>query len=95
MSNGTVDSTPVESQNTAVPTERNAQDVASFWSPQEQKLLEAALKNYPPDTDQRWEKISEAVPGKSKKECMKRYKEIVELLKAKKAAAQSKSSVSK
>ena len=66
------------------PTERT--NDAVIWSAQEQKALEAALKNYPPDTDSRWERIAEAVPGKTKKDCMKRYKEIVELLKAKKAA---------
>jgi len=80
--------TNVESQATAIPTERTNDSVV--WSPQEQKLLEAALKNYPPDTDKRWERISEAVPGKTKKDCMKRYKEIVELLKAKKAAQTAK-----
>ncbi|XP_075245703.1 dnaJ homolog subfamily C member 2-like [Convolutriloba macropyga] len=85
--------TNVESQSTAIPTERT--DDSVLWSPQEQKLLEAALKNYPPDTDKRWEKISEAVPGKSKKDCMKRYKEIVELLKAKKAAQTAKAGASK
>lgn len=34
----------------------------------------------------RWEKISEAIPGRSKKDCMKRYKELAELIRAKKAA---------
>ena len=75
------------------PTERT-NDV-EIWSAHEQKLLEAALKNYPPDTDQRWERIAEAVPGKTKKDCMKRYKEIVELLKAKKAAQTKKVTTAK
>ena len=91
MTNGGAEghqTTTVESQSTAIPTERTDDTVT--WTSQEQKLLEAALKNYPPDTDKRWERISEAVPGKSKKECMKRYKEIVELLKAKKAAQTAK-----
>ena len=53
---------------------------------EEQKLLEQALKTYPVNTPERWEKIAEAVPGRTKKDCMKRYKELVEMVKAKKAA---------
>jgi len=56
------------------------------WNPDEQKLLEQALKTFPSSTPERWERISEAVPNRSKKDCMKRYKELAELIKAKKAA---------
>ncbi|XP_068132326.1 dnaJ homolog subfamily C member 2 [Hyperolius riggenbachi] len=56
------------------------------WTTEEQKLLEQALKTYPVNTPERWEKIAEAVPGRSKKDCIKRYKELVEMVKAKKAA---------
>lgn len=56
------------------------------WSADEQKLLEQALKTYPVAVKERWERIAECVPTRTKKECMKRYKEIVELVKAKKAA---------
>uniref|UniRef100_A0A7M4F7Q7 DnaJ homolog subfamily C member 2 n=1 Tax=Crocodylus porosus TaxID=8502 RepID=A0A7M4F7Q7_CROPO len=58
----------------------------SPWTTEEQKLLEQALKTYPVNTPERWEKIAAAVPGRSKKDCMKRYKELVEMVKAKKAA---------
>lgn len=44
------------------------------WTTEEQKLLEQALKTYPVNTPERWEKIAAAVPGRSKKDCMKRYK---------------------
>lgn len=44
------------------------------WTSEEQKLLEQALKTYPVSTPERWEKIAAAVPGRSKKDCMKRYK---------------------
>lgn len=44
------------------------------WTTEEQKLLEQALKTYPVSTPERWEKIAAAVPGRSKKDCMKRYK---------------------
>jgi len=57
------------------------------WSTEEQQLLEQALKTYPASLGaERWEKISECVPSRSKKECMRRYKEIAEMVKAKKAA---------
>jgi DnaJ family protein C protein 2 len=38
--------------------------------------LEQALKTYPVNTPERWEKIAEAVPGRTKKDCMKRYKVV-------------------
>lgn len=60
------------------------------WTSEEQRLLENALRTYPTSTPERWERIAEAVPGRTKKECMKRYKDLVEMVKAKKAAAQSK-----
>ncbi|XP_072257814.1 dnaJ homolog subfamily C member 2 [Pyxicephalus adspersus] len=72
----------------AVPSERFEGPSAdsSPWTTEEQKLLEQALKTYPVNTPERWERIADAVPGRSKKDCMKRYKELVEMVKAKKAA---------
>lgn len=59
------------------------------WTSAEQQLLEQALKTYPSTTPERWDKIAECIPNRSKKECMKRYKELVEIIKAKKAAQAS------
>ncbi|KAL0963063.1 hypothetical protein UPYG_G00349210 [Umbra pygmaea] len=72
----------------APPSERfdGAEANAASWTTEEQKLLEQALKTYPVSTTERWEKIAAAVPGRTKKDCMKRYKELVEMIKAKKAA---------
>ena len=57
------------------------------WSAEEQKLLEQALKTYPASLgSERWDKISNCLPNRSKKDCMKRYKEIAEIVRAKKAA---------
>ncbi|XP_069317570.1 dnaJ homolog subfamily C member 2 isoform X2 [Eulemur rufifrons] len=72
----------------ATPSERFEGPYTDFtpWTTEEQKLLEQALKTYPVNTPERWEKIAEAVPGRTKKDCMKRYKELVEMVKAKKAA---------
>uniref|UniRef100_A0A665TD36 DnaJ homolog subfamily C member 2 n=1 Tax=Echeneis naucrates TaxID=173247 RepID=A0A665TD36_ECHNA len=77
----------------AVPSERF--DGESPWTTEEQKLLEQALKTYPVSTPERWEKIAATVPGRNKKDCMKRYKELVEMVKAKKAAQEQVAAKSK
>ena len=57
------------------------------WSGEEQKLLEQALKTFPASVGaERWDKIAECLPNRSKKDCMRRYKELAELIRAKKAA---------
>jgi len=60
--------------------------VEQVWTTAEQQLLEQALKTYPASTPERWDRIAECLPNRSKKDCMKRYKELVETVKAKKAA---------
>ncbi|CAF4876613.1 unnamed protein product [Pieris macdunnoughi] len=57
------------------------------WTKTEQELLEQAIKTFPASTADRWDKIADCIPNRSKKDCMKRYKELVELVKAKKQAA--------
>lgn len=57
------------------------------WTKTEQELLEQAIKTFPVSTPERWDKIADCIPNRSKKDCMKRYKELVELVKAKKQAA--------
>ncbi|XP_028810682.1 dnaJ homolog subfamily C member 2 [Denticeps clupeoides] len=83
----------------AAPSERfegsNAESNTAPWTTEEQKLLEQALKTYPVSTAERWEKIAAAVPGRTKKDCMKRYKELVEMVKAKKAAQEHVAAKSK
>ncbi|CAG9860669.1 unnamed protein product [Phyllotreta striolata] len=59
------------------------------WTTSEQQLLEQALKTYPASTAERWDRIAECIPNRSKKDCMKRYKDLVETIKAKKAAQAS------
>lgn len=56
------------------------------WTADEQKLLEQAMRTYPASQADRWDKIAECLPARSKKDCMKRYKEIVEMLRTKKLA---------
>ncbi|XP_062849934.1 dnaJ homolog subfamily C member 2 [Trichomycterus rosablanca] len=81
----------------AVPSERfdGGDSNSAPWTTEEQKLLEQALKTYPVSTPERWDKIAAAVAGRSKKDCMKRYKELVEMIKAKKAAQEQVAAKSK
>jgi DnaJ family protein C protein 2 len=68
----------------ATTTTNNSSNELDDWSVEEQMNFENALKTIPGSDPRRWEKIGEAT-GKTKKECIQRYKKIVEMLKARKA----------
>lgn len=57
------------------------------WTQSEQQLLEALLKSVPKSHPERWVKIAAGIPGRTKKACMLRVKELVALQKAAKAKA--------
>lgn len=62
-----------------------AADEGSGWSEVQSLALVKALKVFGKELGQeRWVRISEAVPGKSKTECFKRFKELREGFRAKK-----------
>ncbi|MEQ2238304.1 hypothetical protein ILYODFUR_031867, partial [Ilyodon furcidens] len=54
------------------------------WTQNQQKLLELALQQFPRGTTERWDRIAKVVPGKSKEDCMIRYKMLAELVKKRK-----------
>lgn len=55
------------------------------WSQDEQKLLETAIVKYPKSTaGDRWQKIANSVPGRTKEECLARYKYLVQKVKEQK-----------
>lgn len=56
----------------------------SFWTQDQQKAMENALLVFPKGHSDRWDHIAEQVPGKSKEQCMLRYKHLVELVKKQK-----------
>ena len=62
-------------------TEADQEDV---WSQEQQKLLEAALASFPKGTNERWERIAGKVEGKTKEQCMLRFKFLAEQIKKKK-----------
>ncbi|CAB3403037.1 unnamed protein product [Caenorhabditis bovis] len=53
------------------------------WTQAEQKQFELALQKYPKGTDERWDRIAEAIGTKSKKQVMLRFKQLAELVKKK------------
>ena len=55
---------------------------AAVWSPEDQLALESALKAVPADDANRWDRVAALVPGKSKKDCIQRVKEIAQMLKS-------------
>jgi DnaJ family protein C protein 1 len=69
-------------------TERQQSESNSDWSQTDQHLLECALKTIPKETSgvDRWEQIARCIPGKTREECLARYRHIVQLVKAKKMA---------
>ena len=56
---------------------------AEDWTAEQDQLLQKALATFPAsmDKNERWSSIAAAVPGKSKKECVQRFKAIREALK--------------
>lgn len=48
----------------------------SVWTETEDRVLVSALKTFPKDTLKRWVKIADAVPGRSKAQCFKRFSEL-------------------
>ena len=44
------------------------------WTADEQKLLEQAMRTFGANVPDRWDKIAECLPCRTKKDCMKRYK---------------------
>ncbi|UYV82289.1 DNAJC2 [Cordylochernes scorpioides] len=59
----------------SAPSERF--DAPQPWSAEEQKLLEQALKTFPSSTTDRWDRIADCIPNRTKKDCMVRYKVII------------------
>ncbi|XP_030385105.1 dnaJ homolog subfamily C member 2 [Scaptodrosophila lebanonensis] len=56
------------------------------WTKEEQALLEQAIKTYPTTTPDRWDCIAACIPNRTKKDCLRRVKELVELVNSKKEA---------
>lgn len=77
-------------ENSQLPTEsRSGGQISTttrLWTKEEQILLEQAIRTYPATTPERWERVAECIPNRTKKDCLRRVKELVELVNAKKEA---------
>lgn len=94
-SNLTPEDLPEEEQPEIVPvpkqkTKKKADATISVpavkdWSQEQQRALETAISKYPKSSSaDRWTKIANCVPEKTKEECMLRYKYLVEMVKKQK-----------
>uniref|UniRef100_A0A1I7UUX5 DnaJ homolog subfamily C member 1 n=1 Tax=Caenorhabditis tropicalis TaxID=1561998 RepID=A0A1I7UUX5_9PELO len=54
------------------------------WTQMEQKTFESALQKFPKGTEERWDRISEEIGTKSKKQVMARFKQLAEMIRKKK-----------
>lgn len=62
------------------------------WSQEQQKALESAIVKYRKAAgSDRWQQIANSVPGKTKEECLVRYKYLCELVKSQKVAEETQS----
>eukprot|EP00096_Caligus_rogercresseyi_P011468 TRINITY_DN4510_c0_g1_i2.p1 TRINITY_DN4510_c0_g1~~TRINITY_DN4510_c0_g1_i2.p1 ORF type:complete len:499 (+),score=199.38 TRINITY_DN4510_c0_g1_i2:50-1546(+) len=77
---GKMGEAPKEGDETSLPESEN-------WTQQQQKALESALAALPKGVTERWDRIASKVPGKSKAQCMLRFKTIAEELKKRKEAS--------
>lgn len=55
------------------------------WSAVQERALVQALKTFPKETNQRWERVSAAVPGKSVLQCKKKFAMMKENFRNKKS----------
>lgn len=59
-------------------TAKKEEAADNVWTQAQQQALENALREFPSSMDpqERWTKIAERVPGKTKKQCVERFKEL-------------------
>ena len=70
--------------------------MSAEWTADEQKALELAMARFPASVGaERWDMVAGAVPGKTKADCLKRARDIITVLKEKKAAAAASKAAAK
>ncbi|MFH4982006.1 hypothetical protein AB6A40_008715 [Gnathostoma spinigerum] len=69
-----------------------SQQVAEDWSQQDQRMFEIALQQFPKGSADRWDKIANCVPHKTKQQCIERFKELSEVVRLRKIQHKAKRS---
>lgn len=82
-------SSPSQSSSCQNPTDDLAANVAEgdVWSVVQERALVQALKTFPKEASQRWERVAAAVPGKTVNQCKKKFTLLKESFRNKKNAA--------
>merc|ERR1712232_169912 len=72
-------------QKTTSSNDTNNEDPSTIWTEEQDQQLQLGLSNNPPsmDKNERWTNIAKGVPGKTKKQCVERFKVIRSAMKAK------------
>ncbi|VDK72574.1 unnamed protein product [Litomosoides sigmodontis] len=60
-------------------------DITVIWSNYDQRLFETALQEFPKGTADRWDKIANCVPNKTKQQCIERFKYLSEMVRQRKS----------
>ena len=91
--NGNLDMSSVgQNVNNQTPSNPSANGVSSSseqddWSAVQERALVQALKTFPKETNQRWERVAAAVPGKTVNQCKKKFTSMKENFRSRKNAA--------
>lgn len=91
--NGNLDVPSVgQNVNNQAPSDSSANGVSSSseqddWSAVQERALVQALKTFPKETNQRWERVAAAVPGKTVNQCKKKFTSMKENFRNRKNAA--------
>ncbi|KAH7666919.1 Dnaj-like subfamily c member 2 protein [Dioscorea alata] len=73
-----------ESEPVSVPTGVSSEQ--DTWSATQERALVQALKTFPKETSQRWERVAAAIPGKTVNQCKKKFTLMKENFRSKKNA---------
>ncbi|XP_058732119.1 uncharacterized protein LOC131603717 isoform X2 [Vicia villosa] len=89
--NSAATSTPAPTTTPASTNNSNSEDSQGVsepeaWSSVQERALVQALKTFPKEANQRWERVAEAVPGKTVIQCKKKFALMKENFRNKKAA---------
>ncbi|CAJ1963718.1 unnamed protein product [Sphenostylis stenocarpa] len=75
-----------DSQNSASANGVSSSSEQDVWSAVQERALVQALKAFPKETSQRWERVAAAVPGKTVNQCKKKFALMKESFRNKKSA---------